>query len=72
MDDSASLFYAAFWTQVFAQEVHVTDCSITSNVKEVLSPAFADHDEWGAAIDSSNAVFIKHSCFEPVILPKNA
>ncbi len=28
--------------------------------------------QWGAAIDRENAGFIKHSCFEPVTLPKNA
>jgi hypothetical protein len=72
MDDSASLYYAAFPTQVFAQEVHVTDRSIPRNVKEALSPAFVD--EWGAAIDRENAGFIKHSCFELVTfkLPKTA
>ncbi len=49
LDDSTSLYYAVFPTQVFAQEVHVTDSSIPCNVKEALSPAFVD--EWGAAID---------------------
>ncbi len=67
LDNSASLYYTVFPTQVFAQ-VHVTDRSIHHNVKEALSESPAFVDEWGAAIDRENAGFIKHSCFEPVIL----
>jgi hypothetical protein len=70
LDDSVSLYYAAFPSQVFAQEVHVTDRSIPRNVKEALSPSFVA--EWGPAIDRENAGFIKHSCFEPMALPNHA
>ena len=70
LDDSALLYYAAFPSQVFAQEVHVVDRSIPRNVKEALSQAFVD--EWGPAMDRENAGFVKHSCFTPVVLPPHA
>ncbi len=49
MPDSVSLYYAVFPSQVFAQEVHVTDSLIPRNVVEALSPSFVA--EWGPAID---------------------
>ena len=70
LDDSVSLYYAAFPSQVFAQEVHVADRSIPRNVKEALSPAFVA--EWGPAMDRENSGFLKHSCFETMALPKHA
>ena len=70
MSYSYSLYSAARPTQIFAQEVVVRADLIPENVKEALSPKPVE--EWGPAIDSENAGFVKYNCFEALPSLPNA